>query len=88
METASSPGCGELLWCSFVTLPSQPKLIGDGEEGAEEGGAIVVYQFDKSRLLDEATELDEMARAGPSVLYPLPCIGASTGGIEAVPLHG
>lgn len=46
------------------------QIGGEFEEGAEEGGAVVVHQLDETSLGDEAAELDEMtgavaARSGP-----------------------
>lgn len=37
------------------------QLVREIQEGAEQGGAIVIGQLDETGLLHEATELDEMA---------------------------
>jgi hypothetical protein len=87
-EAASAPGSCELPGRAVIPLAARPKLIGDVEEGAEEGGTIIVDEFDEARLLDEAAEFDEMACARPSILHPVPCISAGASGIEAVLEHG
>lgn len=75
-QPALAPSGGELLWCAFVSLTPVPQLIRDFEEGAEEGGAIVIDEFDEAGLLDEAAEFDEVAGAGAPVLDPLAMIAA------------
>jgi hypothetical protein len=87
-EAASAPGSGELRWGAIITFATETKLIGDIEESAEEGGPIIVDDINQAGLLDETTELDEMACARASVLHPLPRIGASAITIEAVLQHG
>jgi hypothetical protein len=44
------------------------ELIGEFEEGAEEGGAVVVDQLDEAGFLDEAAEFDELTGAGAALL--------------------
>jgi hypothetical protein len=87
-ETAPAPGSSELRWGTIITFAPDPQLVGDVEKGAQHSGAIVVHQFDEAGLLDETTELDEMACSGASILHPLPRIGAGAIAIEAVLQHG
>src|SRR5487761_219875 len=50
---------------AFLCLPLEAR--GEFQEGAEEGGAIVVHQIDEAGLLNQATELDQMPGARPPV---------------------
>ena len=54
----------------FFFLPVL-QLIGEFEEGAEQGGAIVVDQIHQPRFLHQAAELDELAGAGAALLHPV-----------------
>lgn len=47
------------------------ELIGEVEEGAEQGGTVVLDEFDQPGFLDQAAEFDEVAGAGAAVLNPL-----------------
>src|SRR5713101_8705371 len=60
-QATPAPGDGELRRRAVVIVAAVSKLIGEFEEGAEEGGAIVVGQLDQAGFLDEAAELDELA---------------------------
>jgi hypothetical protein len=57
---------------------------GDGEEGTEQYGAIIVGEFDQSSLLNQSTEFDQMARAFAAVHDPLSLVGAVQAGFSAV----
>jgi hypothetical protein len=61
---------------------------GQFEEGAQEGGAIVLDQLHQPGFPHEAAELDEIAGAGASVLHGLPGIGAGAVAIEPIAQHG
>lgn len=86
-ESAASPTgyeVGSLFTLAFILL--EPR--GEIEEGAEEGGAIIVHELDEAGLPHQAAELDEVAGARSPVLNPLAGVGAGTGEIEPVTPHG
>ena len=70
---------------AFVFLPLQP--IGDVEEGAEQGGAVVIQQLDKAGFLHEAAQLDEVACALAPQFGPVARVRAGAGGVQPMPLH-
>src|SRR5260370_22285595 len=57
-QATPAPGGGELRRRAVVILAAVSKLIGEFEEGAEEGGAIVVHQFDQTGLLHQPAQFD------------------------------
>ena len=57
-------------------LPLSPEPGGEFEEGTEQGGAIVVHQIDKTGLLHQAAELDQMTGARPPVVGSIRKCGA------------
>lgn len=69
-------------------LAAQPQLIGNPEQRPEDGGAIVVDQFDQPGLLNEAAQLDQMPGAGASIMHPLPLVVAGPSALETIVLHG
>jgi len=62
------------------------ELIGEVEEGAEEGGAIVAQQLDKAGFLDESAEFDEVPCALAACLGPIAHVGAGHLGIQPMAL--
>lgn len=64
------------------------EACGEVEKCPEQGGAIIVGQFDEAGFLYQATEFDEMAGSGPAVLDPLALVVAGAVAIEAVTQHG
>jgi hypothetical protein len=86
-KAAPAPACGEVTGI-IIGFVQSLKAVGQFEEGAEEGCAIIVYQLDQSGLLHQAAEFDKMAGAGPAILYPLAGIVAGAGEIEPIALHG
>jgi hypothetical protein len=86
-QAAAAPA-GEQIGAADSLISSILKATGEVEEGAEQGGAVIVDELDQAGFLDEAAELDEMAGAGTTILDPLAGIVAGTREIEAVTLHG
>ena len=64
------------------------ELIGEVEEGAEEGGAVVAQQLDQAGLLDESAEFDEVAGAFAACLGPIARVGAGHLGVQPTTLNG
>ena len=48
--------------------------VSDVEEGAEQGGTIVVQQLEETCLVDEAAEFDEVACALAPLVRPITCV--------------
>ncbi len=73
-----------------ICTPSLLPLLGQApcqlQEGTEQGGAIIVQQFDEASLLHEAAKLDELAGAGPALLHPVAGVGAGLSKPHAVKL--
>jgi hypothetical protein len=63
------------------------QLCGDCEERAQQGGAIIVGQFNQPSFLHEATEFDQMTGAFAAVHDPFPFVGAALADFNAV-RHG
>ena len=76
-EAAAPPACEgiaetfALAFNLFLSLLPASQLIGQFEEGAEQGGAIVVDQIDEAGLLHQAAEFDELPGAGAALLHPV-----------------
>ena len=70
-----------------VGVARAPELPGEVEQGAEQGGAVVVQQLHQVRLEDEAAQLNQVPGALPPCLGPIARVGAGAGGIEAVTHH-
>ena len=79
-QATAAPDGGELLGRAIVIRASVAELIGEIEEGAEQGGAIVVGQLDKAGFLHQAAQLDQMAGAFAAYLGPIAHVGASLSG--------
>jgi hypothetical protein len=60
------------------------QLRGEGEEGTEQYGPIIVSQFDQSCLLNQSAKFDQMAGAFAAVHDPLSFVGAAQTGFNAV----
>ncbi len=67
-------------------LSESLQAIGEFEEGAEEGGAVILHQFNQAGLVDEAAELDEVTGAGAACLGPIAHVGAGHDGGEPMTL--
>ena len=70
-----------------VRVACFPKLRGEVQKRAEQGGAIVVQQLDQVGFNDEATEFDQATGSFTSCLGPIAGVGSGAIGIEAVTLH-
>ena len=67
-----------------VIHSAQP--VGEIEERAEQGGAVIVHQFDQAGLLHQAAEFDEVTGALAPRLGPVAHVGAGFLGIQPMPL--
>jgi len=84
-EAAAAPACGEVARIvAGVVRSTEP--IGEIKEGAEQGRAVVVGQFDEAGFLDQAAEFDEVTGALAAFLGPIAHVGASLAGIEPMTL--
>ena len=54
------------------------------EKRPEQDGAVVVGEFDQSRLLNQPTKFNQVARPLATIDDPLPCVGAALAGFSAV----
>lgn len=76
-----------MLTVILFRLPMLLQPGGEFEEGAEQGGTIIVDQLDQTRLLHQAAEFDQMAGSGTSILHPLARVVAGAVTIEAIAQH-
>ncbi len=67
---------------------SVPELISDPQQRPEHCRTIVVDQFDKPRLLNEATQFDQMPSTATSILHPIALVITGLRAVESVPQHG
>ncbi len=78
------PCCGELLGGAVVyAIPSTLELVGQVHHGAEQGGTVIVGEFDEAGFLDEAAEFDELASSCASFLDPIAGVVSGLGAFEA-----
>jgi hypothetical protein len=77
-----------LAFILFLSFVPASQLLSEFEEGAEQGGAIVLDELDQPGFPHEAAELDEVAGAGASVLHGLPGVGAGSMAIEPMAQRG
>ncbi len=80
-----APAGGEVVEISpGLVDPAQP--VGELEEGAEKGGAIVVHKRDQAGLLHQAAELDQVAGAFTPRPDARAHVGAGLLGLEPMTL--
>jgi hypothetical protein len=84
-EAAASPSGDDVV--GIVTgIFGATELVGEVQEGPEEGGAVVIHQFDQAGLLDEAAEFDEVAGTLAACLGPIAHVGASLLSVQPMSL--
>ena len=84
---AAVPPSGEQIGAALVRMCTASQPVRQLQEGAEQGGAIIVRQLDQARLVDEATEFDQVACTLAPFARPIAGIRAGACGDEAVTLH-
>ena len=84
-EAAPAPACGKMARI-VAGVVCAAELVGEVQKGAEEGGAVVVHQFDQAGFLYEAAEFDEVAGALAARLGPIAHVGAGLLSVDPMAL--
>lgn len=83
-QAATAPVCAQL---GGIFVARAPKLPGRVQQGAEQGGAVVVQQLHQLGLNSEAAQLDQVTGALAACLRPVAGVRAGACGIQAVTLY-